>query len=73
MDDRIIITPSNADIAIRRLIEKYHGYGAEVIVNALVRATADELYLDPDAISRMFTYAYKREEKRRNDVARHTR
>ncbi len=72
MDDRLIVTPSNLDIAIRRLIEKYHVYGAECVVNALVRATADELYLDPDAISRMFTYAYKREEKRRNDPAGRT-
>lgn len=59
----LILKPSSADLAIRQLIQKYHVYGAEVIINALVRATKDEPYLDEKALVKFFEYAYDRERR----------
>lgn len=59
----LILKPSSADLAIRQLIQKYHVYGAEVVINALVRATKDEPYLDEKALVKLFEYAYNRERR----------
>lgn len=57
------LTPSNCDIQIRQMVDKYHIYGAECLVNALVRASLNQPYLDGNAMMKLFQYAYERERK----------
>ena len=58
------MTIAGTDKAGRDLIKEHHVYGAETVVNALVRATTDELYLGEDVLIRLIHKAYEREEAR---------
>lgn len=58
------MTIAGTDRAVRELIKEHHVYGAETVINALVRATTDELYLGEDVLIRMIHDAYVREEAR---------
>ena len=44
------------------LVNKYHVYGAECVINALVESTVKEPYLDEDAIIKMVHKAFKYKE-----------
>lgn len=59
------LVPSNCDILVKQMIEQYHVYGAECIINALARASLNETYLDGNILSRMMEIAYEREERER--------
>lgn len=43
-------------------IHNYHTYGAEVIINALVKACKGHAYLQREHIEKLLDEAYKREE-----------
>ncbi len=58
------MTIAGTDRAVRELIKEHHVYGAETVINALVRATTDELYLGEDVLIRLIHKAYEREEAR---------
>jgi len=49
---------------IDELIQEHHVYGAETVINGLVRASLKEHYLDEESIIRMIHNAFKREESR---------
>ena len=56
------MTIAKADREVKDLIQKNHVYGAEAIINALVRAAQTEPYLTPDAIKSMVDHAFERQE-----------
>ena len=56
------LTISSLDREIGALISQHHVYGAECVINALVRASKKESYLGQAAIVRMVGQAFKREE-----------
>jgi len=62
------LVPSNCDQEIRGMLEQYHVYGAECIINALARAALNETYLDGNVLGRMMEIAYDREIKRGQEV-----
>lgn len=57
------MTIAGTDKAVRDLIKEHHVYGAETVVNALVRATIDEPYMGEDMLIRLVHKAYEREEE----------
>lgn len=58
------LVPSNCDLLIRQMIEQYHVYGAECIINALARVAVSESFLDAHYVVWMLENALKREEGR---------
>lgn len=57
------MTVAATDREVKELIKGYHVYGAEVLINALARATKDEPYLKEDDVIRLVKSAYKRIEE----------
>lgn len=57
------MTIASADAEISNLIEKHHVYGAETVVNALVRASQKVRYLGQSDITRLVVRAFRREEE----------
>lgn len=55
------MTIAETDRQVRELIREKHIYGAQTIINALVRAAQTEPYLTKDAIIKMLDYAFERE------------
>lgn len=55
---------ATTDREIGELIYRHHVYGAEAVINALVRAAKKEPYLDKYAVLRMVERAFDREEGR---------
>lgn len=51
-----------ADREIGELIDRHHVYGAETVINALVRAAKRQPYLGQYEIQCMVEQAFKREE-----------
>lgn len=60
------MTIAAADREIGSLIKNFKTYGAEVVINALVRTCRGEPYLKKDDILRMIDSAYKRIEERQD-------
>ena len=58
------MTIAGTDREVRVLIKQHHIYGAETIINALVRAAQTEPYLTKDAIIKMVDRAFERESTR---------
>lgn len=56
------MTIAQTDREIKELIDKHHVYGAETVINALVRACDGQDYLGRDAIVKMLDSAYARKE-----------
>ncbi len=54
------MTIAATDREVKELIDKHHVYGAEVVINALVRASAKEPYLNEDFIIKMIKFAFDR-------------
>ena len=52
------MTIAETDKQIRGVIKQWHVYGAEAIVNALVRACEHEPYLQRDDLLRLLDHAY---------------
>lgn len=58
------MTIASAGKDIGELIGKYHVYGAEAVINALMRACEGRKYLTPDDIKRLIdNYEMRRKEK----------
>ena len=55
------MTIAETDREIRELIQKHHVYGAEAVINALVRAAATEPYLTNYEILKILNNALERE------------
>ena len=53
------MTIAETDRTIKELIKEHHVYGAEAVINALVRASQDEPYLDEGVYILMIQNAYK--------------
>ena len=58
------MTIAGTDREVRVLIKQHHIYGAETIINALVRAAVTEPHLTKDAIIKMVEHAFERESTR---------
>ena len=58
------MTIAGTDREVRVLIKQHHIYGAETIINALVRAAQTEPHLTRDEIVSMVDHAFKRESTR---------
>lgn len=56
------LTIARLDREFTALIDMHHVYGAESIVNALVRATKGHPYLTKDDVFMLFYKAYQMEE-----------
>lgn len=66
MENKLL--PHNCDFLVKQLIQQYHVYGAECIINALARASLSEPYLDGLVLSSMIRYAYEREDRRSHET-----
>lgn len=53
---------ATADREIKEIIENHHVYGAEVLINAIVRAAKRQPYLGQREIQHMVERAFEREE-----------
>lgn len=60
-EGKLAVTIAATDREIKGIIEKHHVYGAEVVINALTRASIEESYLDENTIIQMVHNAFKRE------------
>lgn len=49
---------------IGKIIKDWHVYGLEALINAIVRATINEPYIDADYIKKLVDTAYERETRR---------
>jgi len=66
-----MLTISLLDKEIGSLISKHHVYGAEAVINALARASANERYLGKADIIRMVEAAFRRIEEEEKKDAQH--
>lgn len=57
------MTIAETDREIRTIVEKHHVYGAEAVINALVRAVKNEKQLSKHEIEKMLDHAFEREEQ----------
>jgi len=55
------MTIAATDREVKELIEQHHVYGAEVLINALVRAAIKQPYLTEAAVTKMIHDAYTKE------------
>ena len=53
--------PIEVDREVKDLIINYHVYGAEVLLNALVRAAVNEPYLRQEDLVRILIHAVRRQ------------
>ena len=53
---------ATADREIKEIIDKHHVYGAEVLINAIVRAARRQPYLGQREIQHLVERAFEREE-----------
>ena len=60
------MTIANCEPEIRDIIQEHHVVGAEAIINALVRATKNERYLQIEDLIRLMIRANRRENE--NDI-----
>lgn len=51
------------DKELNEIVSNHHVYGAECIINSLVRACIDENYLDFDDLCRMLRHSYEHERR----------
>lgn len=54
------VTIAQLDTELRRVIERHHVYGAEAIINALIRACEGRDYLSREYVIKLVNAAYKR-------------
>lgn len=52
-------------MTIGSIIKEWHVYGLEALINAIVRASINEPYIDAEYIKKLVDTAYKREEQKR--------
>lgn len=57
------MTIAATDNEVKKLIDEHHVYGAEVVINALVRASKGEPYLNETALVQLIHSAFRREEE----------
>ena len=55
------MTIRELDPTIREVVDQWHVYGAEAVINALVRACKGKRYLDAEALHRMLESAIQHE------------
>lgn len=55
-----IMTIAQTEKEIKGLVKEHHIYGAETIINALVRSSKDISYLDEETIVKMVKSAFER-------------
>lgn len=63
------MTIASADAEIGNLIEKHSVYGAETVVNALVRGCGKKKWLQPPDLVRLLIRAIRREDERKEENA----
>lgn len=57
------MTIAQLDKEIKPIIDDHHVYGAECIINALVRACDGKQYLDEDELHKLLSDAFKRKKE----------
>lgn len=53
------MTIASTDKEISSLIERFHTYGAEAVINALVRACRGKQFLNKEALLNIFNHAFE--------------
>lgn len=61
------MTISELDKSLREVVERYHVYGAESIINALIRACEGRDYLSREYVIKLVNAAYRHMEEQNDD------